>query len=169
MRKWDSNSSRAPAGWVLPSQHTWLLVLKILLGWQVCLKAPLSFMSLCRKILFSCDPVAILFPSGHLYLDIGYFKEGSLENTKFRVNPWLILKPWVVWSHICPVDGVSVSSDAIPTSDWGLGVFLQQSRAKKIKGRERPKTVQGKPKLGVFIFALIFCSGLGFLYKENPL
>ena len=47
----------------------------------------LSFMSLCRKILFSCDPVALLFLSGHLYLDIGYFKEGSLENTKFRVNP----------------------------------------------------------------------------------
>lgn len=47
------------------------------------LKAPLSCTSFCRKILFSCDPVALLFLSGHLYLDIGHFKEGSLENTKF--------------------------------------------------------------------------------------
>ena len=90
------------------------------LFWKCCLAGRSALRDLVLyDALFPSDPRSLSFPSRQFYLCIDHFEEDSLENMRFRVTPWLILKPWVVWARVCPVDDTSVRSGTNLVSDWG--------------------------------------------------
>ena len=106
-----------------------------------------------RFVIFSwpLDPLA---PLGPLYLHLGHFKEGTLENTIFRVSIWL-------FKSGCLVPTPDLGTDQHPACaalKLGVWFFLQGSWSKDVKGRGRtkmPKTSAGC----CCICTLIFCSG----------
>ena len=106
------------------------------------------------SLLFSHDFWTLLFTSGPLHLHLGCFKEGTLENIKFRVNPWLFISG-------CLALLLDLGTDQHPACAalrLGVWFFLQGSWSKDFKGRGRtkmPKTSAGC----CCICTLIFCSG----------